>query len=240
MFFPGENVLLNLMKVLSLGCPGKVRSGAMCYIFLLLLQKLQVLQRTHSPAFQYLGFFFYLISQNAENKTIIFQNQLPVAFLKPQDQTPLLCKQAQTCEIAGDYATLLHSEGCPNSLDGSPAAQNFWWNTAKDKETDRFASDQYFSSACIMQWSSCANCSGHTCSCSSPFAKLIFSIPPTHKGFLWDKAKWGRENGSGAKKPLVLSPTGCEWLEARKKCAPTHGGTSYQVWQLCYGEHFIP
>lgn len=56
-FFPGENVLLNLMKVLWLGCPGKVRSLAK---LLLLLQKLQVLQRTHSPAFQYLVGFFFL------------------------------------------------------------------------------------------------------------------------------------------------------------------------------------
>lgn len=60
-----------------------------------------------------------------------------------------------------------------------------------------------------MQWSSCANCSGHTCSGSScPFAKLIFSIPPTHEE--WSKAKWGRENDSAANQPLVLSPTGKE------------------------------
>lgn len=59
---------------------------------------------------------------------------------------------------------------------------------------------------------------------SCPFAELIFSIPPTHEGFLWDKAKWCRENDSGANQPLLLSATGCEWSQARKKCVPAHGG----------------
>lgn len=63
MFFPGGNALLNLMRVLSLGCPGKARSGTVCNILLLFLQKLQVLQRTHSPDFQLLGFFLLDFSE---------------------------------------------------------------------------------------------------------------------------------------------------------------------------------
>lgn len=107
---------------------------------------------------EFVGFFTWLLRM-LRIKQQSFRISCWLPFCNHKTRLPFCVNRQRHVWDSWSYEILLHSKVCPGSLDGSPAAESFWWNTGKVKEIDRFASDQYFSSACIMQWSSCANCS---------------------------------------------------------------------------------
>lgn len=178
-------------------------------------------------------FFFYLTSQNAENKTIIFQNQLPVAFLKPQDQTPLLCKQAQTCEIAGVM------QFCSTPM----AALTLWMVLQQHK-----ASDETLQKTRRLTYLPLTSISAQLAKCSGHLVQTALATPAVapHAPLLSWFSVFLPHMRSGAKpsgaERMTLLPTSL-WSfppQARKKHVPAHGGTPYQAGQLYGGKHFIP
>lgn len=59
-------MLLNLMKVLSLGCPEKVRSGAMCYNFFVVVAEIAGFAENSFTCFPVFGFFFFFLPDFSE------------------------------------------------------------------------------------------------------------------------------------------------------------------------------
>lgn len=130
MFFPGGNVLLNLMKVLSwLSRESEIWSHVWQF-FLAEIAGFAENLFTWFPEF--VGSFTWLLRM-LRIKQQSFRISCWLLFWNHKTRLPSCVNRLRHVWDSWSGAILLHSKGCPDSLDGSPATESFWWNTRKTR-----------------------------------------------------------------------------------------------------------